>query len=123
MSTVMVTPSQKVMAITQVKTRMKAELKNLAEKQADIYKVFGNATRLRILWALADRELSVSEIAAAAGTSLQNTSQHLHLMQDKGILTSRRESQTIFYRITDNEMMQRYLPFVQTVLPEGIRED
>lgn len=102
---------------------MKAELKNLAEKQADIYKVFGNATRLRILWALADRELSVSEIAAAAGTSLQNTSQHLHLMQDKGILTSRRESQTIFYRIADNEMMKRYLPFVQTVSPERLCED
>jgi DNA-binding transcriptional ArsR family regulator len=89
--------------------KMKAKLKDLAEQQADIYKVFSNATRLRILWSLADQELSVGEIAAAAETSLQNTSQHLRLMQDKGILTSRRESQTIYYRIADIEMMRRYL--------------
>jgi DNA-binding transcriptional ArsR family regulator len=95
---------------------MKAKLKNMAEQQADIYKVFSNATRLRILWSLADQELSVSEIAAAAETSLQNTSQHLRLMQDKGILTSRRESQTIYYRIADIEMMRRYLSQLEEFL-------
>lgn len=95
---------------------MKAQIKRLAEQQADIYKVFSNATRLRILLALAEQELSVGEIAAAAETSLQNTSQHLHLMYDKGILTSRRESQTIYYRIADNEMMRRYLPQLQELL-------
>jgi DNA-binding transcriptional ArsR family regulator len=79
---------------------MRTELKNLAIQQADLYRVLSNATRLRILWTLADQELSVGEIAAAAETSLQNTSQHLHLMQDKGILNSRREAQTIYYRIT-----------------------
>ena len=100
----------------QVIMKMKEELKRLANQQADIYKVFSNATRLRILLALADRELSVGEIAAAAETSLQNTSQHLHLMYDKGILTSRRESQTIYYRIADNEMMKRYLSQLQEFL-------
>jgi len=38
--------------------------------------------------------------------SLQNTSQHLHLMKNKGILTSRREGQTIYYRIVENELMK-----------------
>jgi DNA-binding transcriptional ArsR family regulator len=92
---------------------MKAKLKAQAKQQADLYRVFSNATRLRILWALADRELSVSEIAAAAETSLQNTSQHLRLMQDKGILTSHREAQTIFYSIADNERLKRYLTPLQ----------
>jgi DNA-binding transcriptional ArsR family regulator len=95
---------------------MNAKFKDLAEQQADIYRVFGNATRLRILWSLADQELSVGEIAAAAETSLQNTSQHLRLMQDKGILTSRRESQTIYYRIADIEMMRRYLSQLEEFL-------
>jgi DNA-binding transcriptional ArsR family regulator len=88
---------------------MSTELRVLAVQEADFYRIFSNATRLRILWALVDRELSVGEIAAVAETSLQNTSQHLHLMQDKGILASRRESQTVYYRIVDNEMVKRYI--------------
>jgi DNA-binding transcriptional ArsR family regulator len=88
---------------------MKAELRELARNQADLYRVFSNATRLRILWTLLDQELSVSEIAAAAGTSLQNTSQHLHRMQDRGILTSRREAQTIYYSIVDDEVIKRHI--------------
>jgi DNA-binding transcriptional ArsR family regulator len=92
---------------------MKTELKNRAKQQADIYRVFSNATRLRILWALADRELSVGEIAATAETSLQNTSQHLRLMQDKGFLISHREAQTIYYSIADDEMIKRYLILLQ----------
>lgn len=88
---------------------MKAELRELARNQADLYRVFSNATRLRILWILAEQELSVSEIANAAGTSLQNTSQHLHLMQDRGILTSRREAQTIYYSIVDDEVIKRHI--------------
>jgi ArsR family transcriptional regulator, virulence genes transcriptional regulator len=88
---------------------MSVELRVQAVEQADFYRIFSNATRLRILWALLDRELSVGEIAAAAETSLQNTSQHLHLMQDKGILASRRESQTVYYCIANNEMVKRYI--------------
>jgi ArsR family transcriptional regulator, virulence genes transcriptional regulator len=88
---------------------MSTQLRVQALRQADFFRVFSNATRLCILCALADRELSVGEIAAAAETSLQNVSQHLHLMQDKGILASRRESQTVYYRITDNDLVKRYI--------------
>jgi DNA-binding transcriptional ArsR family regulator len=83
-----------------------AELLELAESQAGICGVFGNAKRLLILWTLGEREMSVSEIASAVGCSLQNTSQHLHLMKDKDILASRREGQTIYYRIKQNEFME-----------------
>ena len=94
---------------------MSTQLKAQARQQADFYRVFSNATRLCILCALADRELSVGEIAASVETSLQNVSQHLHLMQDKGILASRRESQTVYYRITDYEMVKRYVLPLQKV--------
>jgi ArsR family transcriptional regulator len=50
--------------------------------------------------------MSVSEIASAIDCSLQNTSQHLRLMKDKDILASRREGQTIYYRIKPNEFME-----------------
>ena len=82
------------------------EILALAESQAEICGVFGNANRVLILWVLGEQEMSVSEIASAIDCSLQNTSQHLRLMRDKDILTSRREAQTIYYRIKQNELME-----------------
>ena len=78
----------------------------LAEGQAEICGVFGNTNRVLILWVLGKQEMSVSEIASAIDCSLQNTSQHLRLMKDKDILASRREGQTIYYRIKQNEFME-----------------
>jgi DNA-binding transcriptional ArsR family regulator len=82
------------------------EILSLAESQAEICGVFGNANRVLILWALGEREMSVGEIASAIDCSLQNTSQHLRVMKDKDILASRREGQTIYYRIKPNELME-----------------
>jgi DNA-binding transcriptional ArsR family regulator len=79
---------------------------SLAESQAEICGVFSNANRVLILWALGDQEMSVGEIASAIDCSLQNTSQHLRLMKDKDILASRREGQTIYYRIKQHELME-----------------
>lgn len=85
-----------------------------AFEEAKLHRVLGSATRLRILWNLLGKELSVGDLAAAANISPQNTSQHLRLMQDKGLLTSRREGQTVYYRIADNEAMRRCLLLGQT---------
>ena len=78
----------------------------LAESQAEICGVFGNPNRVLILWALGEREMSVGQIASAIDCSLQNTSQHLRLMKDKNVLASRREGQTIYYRIEQSEFME-----------------
>ena len=76
----------------------------LAKSQANICSVFGNARRVLILWALVNGEMSVSDIAATVNTSLQNTSQHLRLMQDKGVLVSRRDGSAVYYRINTDLM-------------------
>jgi ArsR family transcriptional regulator len=60
-----------------------------------------------ILWSLASHEKSVGEIASAIEASLQCTSQHLHLMKNMGILDSRRDGQTIYYRVVKNEFSER----------------
>jgi DNA-binding transcriptional ArsR family regulator len=80
---------------------MDAERLELAKCQAEMCSVFGNTTRVLILWALAAEEMTVSDIAAAVDASLQNTSQHLRLMKDRDILTFRREGQKIYYRINE----------------------
>lgn len=83
-----------------------AELQRKAERQAAICGVFGNSKRVLILWALSDQELSVSNISETIGTSMQNTSQHLRLMRERGILRSRREGQTIYYSVAEDKLFR-----------------
>lgn len=77
-------------------------IKEKAEEQAEICRVFANPTRIMILWAVAEQERSVGEIAQAVEASLQSTSQHLQIMKQKKVLTSRRDGQTIYYRLSDD---------------------
>jgi DNA-binding transcriptional ArsR family regulator len=83
---------------------MSDNLRNQIEGQAEIHQILSNSSRLRILCALEQKEMSVGEIAEQIGATLQNTSQHLRLMKDKGVVESRREGQTIFYQIADSEI-------------------
>ena len=87
---------------------MDVESRTLAESQAAMCSVFANSKRVLILWSLAERERSVGEIASSIGASLQCTSQHLSMMREKGLLHSRREGQTIFYRVKEDDFAGRY---------------
>ena len=85
---------------------MNLVVKEHAERQAELCKLFGNASRILIVWSLSDGELPVSVIADEVGTSLQNISQHLALLKEHGVVTTRRDAQTIYYRIADNETLR-----------------
>jgi DNA-binding transcriptional ArsR family regulator len=84
---------------------MPADIVERARERAQVCSVFGNPSRVLILWALGERELSVGDISSAIECSLQSTSQHLHLMKDRGILTSRRDGHTIYYRVNYDERL------------------
>jgi DNA-binding transcriptional ArsR family regulator len=62
-----------------------------------------------ILWFLAEKERTVSEIAGALGASLPSASQHLRLMELSDVLESRREKQNIYYRLADNDLLRSCL--------------
>ena len=79
-------------------------MEEVAEKLADIFSVFSNAKRVLIFWSLDGTEKSVNEIARSIDSSMQNTSQHLRLMKGKSILDTRRNGQTIYYRIADSDI-------------------
>ena len=85
---------------------MDPTLREFANRQAELCKLFGNASRILILWSLSDRELPVTEIADEVGTSLQNTSQHLALLREHNVVTARRDGQTIYYSIAENEWLK-----------------
>ncbi|MBE9524114.1 MAG: winged helix-turn-helix transcriptional regulator [Chloroflexi bacterium] len=85
---------------------MDKKIRQLAREKASFCSVFGSTQRILILWAIADGEMSVSDIAKTTEASLQNTSQHLRLMKDKGVVNSRRDGQTIYYRIAENKYLK-----------------
>jgi len=77
-------------------------LQNKAAEVATLLKAIGNEKRLIILCQLADREeVSVGALAQTVGLGQSALSQHLAKMRDEGIVTTRREGQTIWYRIAD----------------------
>ena len=77
-------------------------LERQATDVADILRTLANERRLMILCKLVEwREGNVTTLAEAVGLSQSALSQHLAKMRDEGIVTTRRESQTIWYRVAD----------------------
>lgn len=67
------------------------------------FKMLANATRLRMLHALAiEKEMCVSDLAKALGMNATAVSNQLQRMADRGIVTARRDGLKIFYRILDS---------------------
>lgn len=62
--------------------------------------------RLKILCLVGNQELSVLEIVDAVGTTQSNISQHLAVLRDHGILSSRKEANKVFYRIEDSRVLK-----------------
>ena len=69
-------------------------------------KAMSHPLRLKILCTLGDQEVSVQDIVDHVGTSQSNISQHLAILRDKGILTSRKDANRVFYRVSDNRTLR-----------------
>lgn len=75
-----------------------------AERASDVMKTMGHPGRLMILCNLADGERPVGELADDVGMSQSTLSQHLARMRREGLVETRRESQTIYYRLADGDV-------------------
>jgi DNA-binding transcriptional ArsR family regulator len=62
------------------------------------FRLLGDATRLNLILAIRDAELSVSQIADTVGTSQANASKHLTALYDAGMIARRREGGSVFYQ-------------------------
>ena len=71
------------------------------ELLADFFSLFGCKTRLRIFCALRTGERTVSELASDVGSSIQNISQHLRLMRNKGAVVVVKDGKFARYSIAD----------------------
>lgn len=74
---------------------------DIVQLHADFCVIFANPTRLRLLWALAEGERTVSELAELVALSLTNVSQHLRVLRNKLAVKTRKEGRTVYYRIAN----------------------
>ncbi|MDR3525030.1 MAG: metalloregulator ArsR/SmtB family transcription factor [Acetobacteraceae bacterium] len=77
-----------------------ARMSAAADEASELLKSLANRHRLLILCQLGDGELSVGELAGRLGVRDATASQHLALLRKDGLVSARRDGQTIWYSIT-----------------------
>lgn len=79
---------------------------------ADLYKVFGDSTRIKILYVLFEAELCVCDIAALLKMTTSAISHQLRILKEAKLVKYRREGKTVFYALADDH--------VRTILGQGM---
>jgi DNA-binding transcriptional ArsR family regulator len=82
------------------------ELEQVFAVVARYFAVLAEPTRLKILHTICQDERSVSAVVAATGATQTNVSRHLALMLRAGVVSRRREGNTVFYRVADPEFVE-----------------
>jgi len=76
------------------------------ESLSTVFKILSDPTRVRIVWAIKDRELCVCDLAAALGMTKSAISHQLKAMKDIHIVKSRRDGKNIFYSLDDEHVTE-----------------
>ena len=71
---------------------------------AELFKVFGDSTRIRVLYALLDRELCVGDLAQVLNVSQSAVSHQLRILKQFKLVKFRRQGKTIFYSLDDDHV-------------------
>jgi len=78
------------------------------EQFARVAAAFGSPKRVEIVDLLAQAERTVESIAAATGMTVTNTSRHLQILRNAGMLASRRDGLHVVYRVADDSVVTGY---------------
>jgi len=79
---------------------------------AELYKVFGDSTRIRILYVLFESEMCVCDIAQLLNMSMSAISHQLRVLKQSRLVKFRREGKTVFYSLADDH--------VRSILNQGM---
>ena len=78
---------------------------------AELFKVFGDSTRIRILFVLFEAEVCVCDLAAALNMTQSAISHQLRILKQNKLVNSRREGKSVFYSLADGH--------VRTIIAQG----
>lgn len=97
-------------AVKKVRGKMpqEATLKELA----DFYKVFGEVTRVKILYVLLESEMCVCDLAEVLGMTQSAISHQLRVLKQMKLVANRREGKTVYYSLADGH--------IQTIISQGM---
>ncbi len=86
--------------------RIKSEIpdEKTTSQISNVFKIFGDNTRIRILWALFDSEMCVVDICDALNMTQSAISHQLKTLKQARLVTSRREGKNTFYSINDEHV-------------------
>ncbi len=79
---------------------------------AELFKVFGDSTRMRILFVLFEAEVCVCDMAAALNMTDSAVSHQLKILKQNKLIKSRRAGRSVFYSLADDH--------VRTIVSQGI---
>ena len=94
--------------VNQVNQNMPEVLYDLAE----LFKIFGDSTRIKILYVLFESEMCVCDIAQLLGMTQSAISHQLRSLKQSRLVKARREGKTVFYSLADGH--------VRTILDQGM---
>jgi ArsR family transcriptional regulator len=80
--------------------------RSVFRRNAAIYQVMANPTRLHILNYIKNREASVTELVRVLGLRKANVSQHLAVLRHQGLVKARKQGLSVFYRIADPRIVE-----------------
>ena len=78
---------------------------------AELFKIFGDSTRIRILFVLFEAEVCVCDLAAALNMTQSAISHQLRILKQSRLVKSRREGKSVFYSLADEH--------VRTIISQG----
>ena len=79
---------------------------------AELFKIFGDSTRIKILYVLFEAEMCVCDIAALLGMTQSAISHQLKALKNARLVKSRRDGKTVFYSLADDH--------VKTIIDQGL---
>ena len=79
---------------------------------AELFRIFGDSTRIRILYVLSEAEMCVCDIAQLLGMTQSAISHQLRSLKNARLVKARRDGKTVFYSLADDH--------VKTILDQGI---
>lgn len=96
--------------------KLKAVNENMPDEDemydlAELFKIFGDSTRIRILFVLFESEVCVCDLAEALNMNQSAVSHQLRILKQAKLVTGRREGKSVFYSLADDH--------VRTIIAEG----
>lgn len=83
---------------------------------AEVFKLLGDASRIRLFWLLCHGEGCVLNLAAMMEMSSPAVSHHLKLLKEKGLVTCHREGKEMIYRAADTPLTQALHVIIEQVV-------